>query len=389
MADTSTTNYNLVKPEVGASNNTWGNKLNANLDTIDALIKACNDDIEALELAVLTRASNLSDLPDKATARSNLGLGSLATKSTIATEDISNDAVTLAKMEHGTQGDILYYGASGAPIRLSPGTAGQVLKTNGAGANPSWGELPLPVGYSAGIRLSNNTSDATNDIDFSAGTVRDDSNAVDLTLAATNVKQLDVEFAEYSAIGTPSGGRAAADDLTGVKWFRCWIIGGPGKNTQGFFSTSANPTLPSGFTWKAHRGWIYWGGSTIKAFKQVGRNRFDWAEEVMDWDLHNPGNSAVNRTVTAPPNTIARLTIGTGNGTTNGNPYRVWETWKADAVPTFQTSDLFSRHISASGNVTEKEVVVDASSQVRTRIATSGAGDRILGRCMGFIDPEL
>ena len=43
MADSNTTNYSFVKPENGASDDSWGVKINSNWDSLDTALKAVSD----------------------------------------------------------------------------------------------------------------------------------------------------------------------------------------------------------------------------------------------------------------------------------------------------------------------------------------------------------
>ena len=75
MADTTTTNYGLTKPEVGASEDTWGTKLNENFDDIDAQLKA-NADAAASALAKDPTLTLSGDVTGSATF-TNLGNATL------------------------------------------------------------------------------------------------------------------------------------------------------------------------------------------------------------------------------------------------------------------------------------------------------------------------
>jgi hypothetical protein len=53
-------------------------------------------------------------------------------------DNIDDNAVGLAAMAHGTDGVIITYDASGAPIHVGPGSDGQVLTSTGAGSPPAF-----------------------------------------------------------------------------------------------------------------------------------------------------------------------------------------------------------------------------------------------------------
>lgn len=56
----------------------------------------------------------------------------------ISEAKLAADAVSLAKMKAGTDGNIISYDASGNPVAVATGTDGQVLTSTGAGSPPAF-----------------------------------------------------------------------------------------------------------------------------------------------------------------------------------------------------------------------------------------------------------
>jgi len=63
-------------------------------------------------------------------------VGSRPANKPVNQTDIEDDAISLAKLAGGTDGNIISYDASGNPVAIATGTSGHFLKSQGAGSQP-------------------------------------------------------------------------------------------------------------------------------------------------------------------------------------------------------------------------------------------------------------
>lgn len=114
-------------------------------------------------------------------------------------------------------------------------------------------DTPLPTDFFNGFELTNNGTDSEHDINFAAGSCRDDSDTGNIVLSSTIVKQIDSVFAEGTGAGGLDTGVVAADTT-----YHVWIIGKASDGTSdGLFSLSDTaPTLPTGFDLQRRVGQI-------------------------------------------------------------------------------------------------------------------------------------
>ena len=81
------------------------------------------------------------NIKDSKLVTANSVITSNITDLNITSGKIANDAVTLAKMASGTDGNIISYDASGNPVAIATGSDGQVLTSTGAGSPPAFETL--------------------------------------------------------------------------------------------------------------------------------------------------------------------------------------------------------------------------------------------------------
>ena len=179
-----------------------------------------NGDTIAVEFSRTGNAGSLSDpmttrgdiiIRNASNATARLAVGSantvLKTDGTdisygqVATAMIADDAVSLAKMASGTDGNLITYDASGNPAHVATGSSGQVLTSNGAGAAPTF-----QAAAGGGKVLQVVTAATSTEATSTSSTYADTNLTADITPANSSNKILVLVSQSISSTGGRAGG---------------------------------------------------------------------------------------------------------------------------------------------------------------------------------------
>jgi len=250
---------------------------------------------------------------------------------------------------------------------------------------------PLFGAQPSGYSIANNSSDATNDIDFPVQYWRDSTDSVNIDCAAMT-KRLD---ADWSA-GTGNGMRYSGAAIANTTYHLYTALSSTGA--QDYYadpSATASTALGhlqaetggSAYLYLRRIGSIVRTGGAIKAFIQ-SNDLFLWNSPVEDIQATNPGASAVTRTLTLPTGVIYTAVVqgGISNGTNASNHALLSSLALTDVAASNSVYNVHIASLTAYRSFQTVFVPTNTSAQIRSRLSVSGASDVLFINTVGWID---
>lgn len=252
----------------------------------------------------------------------------------IATSMLQANAVTYAKLQQASAGNVVLGNATAAAANfaeiavaqstmLGRGATGNIANiTVGSGLSMSGTTLSATPSvlrsYLAGLTMSTAGSSAT--MTIAAGQATDSTNASSMTLSASIAKTTSAWTA-----GSTNGGLDTSA-IANSTWYHFFLIAKADLSAVDvLFSLSpSSPTMPANYTLKRRIGSGKTDGSANwTSFVQFG-DEFLWASDVLD----------VNNAATVTTAALLTLTVPTG--------VQVWAMFRARATSTANTSFIFT-----------------------------------------------
>lgn len=223
----------------------------------------------------------------------------------------------------------------------------------------------FPPGHLQGLALSNNASDAANDIDIAAGSARDSTDVANLVLASAITKRLDASW----TVGNGGGGLDTGSKAVST-WYAIHLIRRPDTGVVDvLFSTSGTaPTMPANYTQRRRLGWVRTDGTgALTPFFQAG-NEFFWKDYPLDYSASMPTTATLISLSVPPQEVIALIRVSLGSSATHVP--LISSPSETDRAPNTSYNDAVGGDAYGGGR-NQKRVLTNSSGQVRGRSTNS------------------
>ena len=237
------------------------------------------------------------------------------------------------------------------------------------------------------IILSNNATDANNDIDFAAGNVILSDGSLAVALSSLMTKRLDAAW----AAGTNQGGLDTGSKANSTTYSCFLIYDATTPSVDVIFTLGSNsaPSYPSGYTKSAYLGRILTDGSgNIRSFTQLSNKFFMRTMEVANVAPLNTNRFSLAATI--PTGSVLEW-FGSIYHSYSGSSGAVQSIFSslanADIEPTSTNLDNEASAGSTYTNVWNDSIITNTSAQIGLRFNSTSARYYVTTR--GWIDHNI